>query len=169
MENYHKLIIDNYKEIHDEASVVALEEFVESWRMFDFAILEQSSFVYKDDRLLHEALVIITKNNFVGHVHEHCKVVSEGNSTVIYSAKLHKFFRINNAPDVIEVDLDYHEGVEEFIKYTLVMEKSNDGIYTSRGYLVPEIGKRLDYVYKVCGTCEDVSDVTRYKRIVLLQ
>ena len=168
MENYHKLIINNYKEIHDRASVEVLEEFVEQW-MIDSEVLEQSGFVYKDDMLLCKALIILAENDFVGHIHEYCQVISEGNSTIIYSAKLQKFFRIDNAPNVIALDLDYHEGVEEFIKYTLVKEECNGGIYTSRGYLAPEIGKRINYVYEVCGTCEDVSGVTRYKRVMLLK
>lgn len=170
MVNRYKQLIDNYKNTHTASSVEQLKDFIDLYgRSFEFTLVESSDYVYKDDILLYKALLLLVENNFVGHVHEHCEVLHDDGATVIYSKELQMFFRLEINMYVVSADLDYHEGVPDLIKCTLMVEDIDLSVYGSRCYLLPDENKRVGYTFDVRGNCEDVSDVARYKRIILLQ
>lgn len=170
MVNRYKQLIDNYKNTHTALSVEQLKDFIDLYgRSFEFTLVEYSDYVYKDDILLYKALLLLVENSFVGHVHEHCEVLHDDGATVIYSKELQRFFRLETEMYVVSADLDYHEGVPDLIKCTLMVEDIDLSVYGSRCYLLPDENKRVGYTFDVKGNCEDVSDVSRYKRIILLQ
>lgn len=172
MENYYKLLITNYEEIHDKNSVIQLVEFVRMHNLSSFVVLDKSYYVYKNDKLLYKALIILAERNFHGKVHEKCSVICENNEIIIYSATLQKFLKISgmvNTPNVVSVELDYHGDVAEIIKCTLHIQQEVGKIVIRRVYLAPETGDVISCVYKRIGICEDVSGVTRYKRVMLLK
>lgn len=170
MVNRYKQLIDNYKNMHTASSVEQLKDFIDLYgRSFEFTLVESSDYVYKDDILLYKALLLLVENDFVGHVHEYCEVLHDDGATVIYSKELQRFFRLETDMHVVSADLDYHEGVPDLIKCTLMVEDIDLSVYGSRCYLLPDENKRVGYTFDVKGNCEDVSDVARYKRIILLQ
>lgn len=164
--DYRKLIKD-YENVHDEASVSALENFVTMYGVMSFSVLERQDYIYKNDMVLYKSLLIPLEWNLSGSIKEFCAISDISEGTLIYSKDLQRFFRIDGIHNVVMAILTYHEELQEIIKCTLLTKTKTGCSSTDKYYLAPEEKVLISHCFSPIGTCEDVTCVARYKVAML--